>query len=768
MTLTLVFGFVQFSAFAGNEEKAASDVVSVEAVDTSTGETENTSSAPDQGTSEANGTTSSKSNSAKKAPAADKAKDVVDVDLSMTNAYITVKTNGSAEQTVPTQATKVSATTTKDLQFVAYANEGYELSKVEATNVDGAKVTLKEKGNGTYVVAKSDIKAGLKITVVAEKASQNNENANNGQQNNGTENDNQATESNGSTESTEGATTEQAPEFNAEGNAGGFGFFGLFALGGINVNATADAGVFPENTTMKVEKVNLPADLAGQFKAGYQAIDITFYNAEGEEIQPNGSVNVTLDGVEAIDDASIYHVTKNGQLENVSKNTKNNGKVSFSASSFSVYVYGALGTITIDDGVGSKEKSIEVEVKSGLYSDAIGKSNNGHNVAIAMWVEDFNETKLYYLALASASGTNQQLNVQGQYTLQDSTRNASIKISSNGNVLFNKTLKDIGKSQTTQYIILEMTADQMKQYINITGENELSLNANAGGFSIDSIKVNGDIFDEVVEAFANVSYSWNLIGEGDKSALPPVPAPKEVKFTNSHTEKAPAGYEDIDCADGTWIWKGWSPEQIILTKENSSGHFVGTWEWVANTYTVKGTIDNGGAVTNSDQTVNYGGDADEMAFTPATGYHITGITVNGVAQEITDVTGYTYTATNVTENVEVAVTTAKANFAYTIEYYFDGEKGAAPAGAPTSGTGEFGSTTNVAANQKVSVDEKNYALDYIEQTTITAVPTNNVVKVYYATDEIGTDDPNGPDGVPDKYQAKITYKVVNGAWNDET
>ncbi len=166
VTLTLVFGFVQFSAFAGDEEKASADTVTVEAVETPSAEkAEPVQSAPEKST-EATETTPAATEPAEQTPAAAETDGVVDVALGMTNAYITVKAADGAEQTVPTQATKVSAATSKDLQFVAYANEGYELSKVEATN-NGAKVALTKKGENTYTVAKSDIKAGLKITVVA-------------------------------------------------------------------------------------------------------------------------------------------------------------------------------------------------------------------------------------------------------------------------------------------------------------------------------------------------------------------------------------------------------------------------------------------------------------------------------------------------------------------------------------------------------------------------------------------------------------------------
>ena len=44
--------------------------------------------------------------------------------------------------------------------------------------------------------------------------------------------------------------------------------------------------------------------------------------------------------------------------------------------------------------------------------------------------------------------------------------------------------------------------------------------------------------------------------------------------------------------------------------------------------------------------------------------------------------------------------------------------------------------------------------------------TTITFKAHFDTDEIGGD--NGGDGTPDKYQATVTYKIVNGTWSDGT
>ena len=105
--------------------------------------------------------------------------------------------------------------------------------------------------------------------------------------------------------------------------------------------------------------------------------------------------------------------------------------------------------------------------------------------------------------------------------------------------------------------------------------------------------------------------------------------------------------------------------------------------------------------------------------------------------------------------------------AYTVEYYYNGKKGAVPAGAPTSGTANVGDTVTISAGdnadathfpKKTTVDTENYAFDEgaanVLNTTIVEDATKNVLKVYYAKDE-------NKDGIPDKYQALVKFESAD-------
>ena len=79
--------------------------------------------------------------------------------------------------------------------------------------------------------------------------------------------------------------------------------------------------------------------------------------------------------------------------------------------------------------------------------------------------------------------------------------------------------------------------------------------------------------------------------------------------------------------------------------------------WEADDFTLTGTIDNGGTVTYGQQNLKGGQTSQTMVFTPATGYKITGIKINGVDQTVTNADTYTFPARTVTEDWEVDVTT---------------------------------------------------------------------------------------------------------------
>ena len=121
-----------------------------------------------------------------------------------------------------------------------------------------------------------------------------------------------------------------------------------------------------------------------------------------------------------------------------------------------------------------------------------------------------------------------------------------------------------------------------------------------------------------------------------------------------------------------------------------------------------------------------------------------------------------------TEKLVYTYTYAKDSFGYTVKYYYDENQGDAPADAPTGGSAEFETKVTLSdIPATTTVDGSNYVLvSENHSVTIEADSEKNVIKVYYEKDVIGEETPGEPDGIPDKYQKTVTYKVVNGRWND--
>ena len=130
-----------------------------------------------------------------------------------------------------------------------------------------------------------------------------------------------------------------------------------------------------------------------------------------------------------------------------------------------------------------------------------------------------------------------------------------------------------------------------------------------------------------------------------------------------------------------------------------------------------------------------------------------------------------------TANSDITITLKykQADIRYTVEYYKDGAKmEEAPAKAITGGAARYGETVTLTAVEAANVTgtpdaafptiitdgQGTYVYDEARPATVTVTSENAVIKVYYLTDNKGGD--NGPDGIPDAYEAFVEYKSVAG------
>ena len=167
------------------------------------------------------------------------------------------------------------------------------------------------------------------------------------------------------------------------------------------------------------------------------------------------------------------------------------------------------------------------------------------------------------------------------------------------------------------------------------------------------------------EAKVTVSYIASPSNGGTVSRGNDLVLKQTGNITNDVTATENEGFEFVN-----WTVNG----KVVSTKKvltagdinsnaKNNGAYVET-TFTANfraktQYTVTGTIDNGGTVTNESQTIYSGGNSKQMSFNAAEGYYITEITVNGESQTVGEYqTEYSFQKWNVNENWTVVVKTS--------------------------------------------------------------------------------------------------------------
>jgi len=140
--------------------------------------------------------------------------------------------------------------------------------------------------------------------------------------------------------------------------------------GGVKVSVEADAGAFPADTTMVVTTVaaeDLPETVAEAVAgkvSGVEAVDIAFYNKDGEEIEPLIPIRVSMTAprIAHAEQSQVVHVTDDGEASIVEQTpaaqldeTPAADQVVFDAGGFSVYAI----VYTVDFYLGDFEYHLE-------------------------------------------------------------------------------------------------------------------------------------------------------------------------------------------------------------------------------------------------------------------------------------------------------------------------------------------------------------------------------------------------------------------------
>ena len=235
-------------------------------------------------------------------------------------------------------------------------------------------------------------------------------------------------------------------------------------------------------------------------------------------------------------------------------------------------------------------------------------------------------------------------------------------------------------------------------------------------------------------------------------------------FPNRPDATATTGYT----FDG---WYDAAGNEVTTWPEKVTADATYTAKFSRNQFTV--TWKNGEETLETDEGVLYGTapSYDEAeptkASTDSTVYTFVGWSTNPHATAAEAIAEGDLPA--VTDDVTYYAIFSESTRQYDITVNYVSDDGKPLQGAYTTTAG-YDSYYDVTAQIPASIqfEGTNYAKDTVTGAISGKVQGNVEITVIYSVDEIGVEDPDQPDTVPDKYQKKVTFDVANGAWNDET
>ena len=133
------------------------------------------------------------------------------------------------------------------------------------------------------------------------------------------------------------------------------------STGGMNVSVSAPTGLFPKGTTVSISAIGDDQALATAQEAIPEAtaakgVDITFYDADGNEVQPanNKYVTVSMSLDEALEGDGFAVVHDHGEVETIGANISTDGdgnatSATFASGEFSVFIIANSGTPSEED-----------------------------------------------------------------------------------------------------------------------------------------------------------------------------------------------------------------------------------------------------------------------------------------------------------------------------------------------------------------------------------------------------------------------------------
>ena len=211
--------------------------------------------------------------------------------------------------------------------------------------------------------------------------------------------------------------------------------------GGIKVSVEAPEGAFPENTRIAVTPVNgsnlkdAVSDAVNGEVLEVQAVDITFFDAEGREIEPAVPIRVSMIPAEteyAEEKANVVHVDIAQQtaelIEQAEGTETDNTEVVFDAEAFTIYAI--VYTYHVD---------FEYEVDGKVYTSSMPGAEDMPLNEIVKGLNIVNEEELetFLSKIASVTSTNEEVAVV--------TEDRSVRVLKDGDAQIVITMQDGAK-----------------------------------------------------------------------------------------------------------------------------------------------------------------------------------------------------------------------------------------------------------------------------------------------------------------------------------
>lgn len=371
MSVVLVMSMTNILAFAGNEDQKDGSKTESAPTDQVVGESDK--EAVDEAVQHGESAAAKDADASKTTPSQPLVSTTVDeavVTFETQNAFVSVK-----DQLL--SGTMLTTELHKELRFTASADTGFELGAITAKNAANADVPVTTQ-DGVSSIAAEYVDSTLVVSVVAAAVVSDEPEVETTPITSDTKIEPGEADEKGEPEepkSEEPETDEpEAPVADedvveVEADVSNPAFEGYAQAGNVLVKVTAAEGVLPEGATVQatrierqdvVDAVAERVESQGKVLEDAIAIDVTLLDKDGNEIQPNGALNVCFfDANVEGEEVGVYRVSDDAsQVETIGARQADPAVQSFDVDHFTIYV--ATGSNYASTGIKLDSSSIEV------------------------------------------------------------------------------------------------------------------------------------------------------------------------------------------------------------------------------------------------------------------------------------------------------------------------------------------------------------------------------------------------------------------------